>query len=68
MKTVMTNCIHHFVIDDKLLGICKHCDLIKQYEDEPVLVSKHRRRFWEISYEKLREDKFKLDEENADED
>ena len=60
----MGECTHHFVIDDELSGTCKKCGFEKQFSEVPT-PEKLQRRYWEISYESLREAKFKLEEEDG---
>lgn len=60
----MEDCTHHYKIDDDLLGICSKCGNQKQFDFELTLPKK-KRRYWEISYELLRDKAF--DKENEEE-
>lgn len=47
-------CIHHFLIDDEDVGTCRNCNHVKVFTIE-YINPKFKKRYWEISYETLRE-------------
>lgn len=68
-KRNKVNCLeglsHYFRVNDENIGICKYCKYEKEFSYEPV-PQKVARRYWEISYEVLKEIELERQEEAYD--
>lgn len=65
MNCVDSTKAHHFIVNEDNEGICKKCGLTKTFTYEPI-DPKENRRFWEISYELLKEKEYEILNERDD--